>query len=111
MSNLSLSGQPGAGDAFMKWVFQNQANESHCELVPITLINCIEQDFEEFPDDPDLADFDRSDRKFVAVALTSQHSPPVLNATDSDWWKWRQALERNGIEIEFLCDDQFSEER
>lgn len=108
MNNLSMSGQPGVGDAFMKWVFENQANENHCEQVSVTLLDRVEQEFEEFPDDSDLVDFDRSDRKFVAVAVASRHSPAILNATDSDWWESREALEQCGIEVVFVCDDQFS---
>jgi hypothetical protein len=27
----SFKGQPGAGDAFFKWVFNNRYNDSHCE--------------------------------------------------------------------------------
>lgn len=107
MKHLSPSGQPGAGDAFMKWVFQNQANSLHCEVVPITPANDNGESYEEFPADPDLADFDRSDRKFVAVALASQHGPPILNSVDSDWWHARMALSRHDVEIEFLCGNQF----
>ena len=107
MNNLSLAGQPGAGDFFMKWIHDNQAVEEHVERVPITPTNTDPPSFEEFPDDAALADFDLSDRKFVAVALTSEKKPFVLNAVDSDWWDDREALKNNGIEIEFLCTDQF----
>lgn len=103
MNNLSLSGQPGAGDFFMKWVFNNQADEHRCEQVRLTPRDGSPDDFEEFPDDIELADFDRSDRKFVAVALASQNSPTVLDAVDSDWAEKYEALKRNGIVIDFLC--------
>lgn len=102
-----FSGQPGFGDAFFKWLFENQANESVCESVTVTPLDSHGRDFDEFPDDPDLNDFDPSDRKFVAVALASPNAPPVLNAVDSDWWDFREALESNGVEIKFLCPGQF----
>src|ERR1700730_3718326 len=59
MKNLNMDGEPGVGDAFMKWVWSIQADESRCERVSLTIIG---NDFAEFPDDPDLADFDRADR-------------------------------------------------
>ena len=102
---LSPSGQPGPGYAFMKWVFDNRANPQRCELVPITQEVGSDNIFLEFPDDPDLNGFDPSDRKFVVVALASEHSPSVLNAVDSGWWIHRAALSRHGIEIDFDCPE------
>jgi hypothetical protein len=107
MKNCSLGGQPGFGDKFLKWVFYHQASPDHCELVEIHPRDGSEDDFVEFPDDPALARFDRSDRKFAAVARASQYNPAVLNATDSHWWIHRDALGRHGIVIEFLCHEQF----
>lgn len=105
MSNLSMSGQPGMGDAFMKWVWENQANPGHCLQIHITPKEPGSDDFEEFPNDPDLRDFDMSDRKFVAVSIASGLNPPVLNASDKDWWEYRKPLERNGVQIDFLCPE------
>ncbi len=101
----SPKGQPGVGDQFMRWLVQNQANPLRCEKVAITPLEGPPW-FEEFPDDPDLAGFDRSDRMFAAVALSNPSSPPVVNAVDRDWWEFREALERNGVVIEFLCPDE-----
>lgn len=64
---LSPSGQPGFGDMFMKWVWTNQANPKHCKIISITAID-KKPYFREFPNDNELDAFDRSDRKFVAVA-------------------------------------------
>jgi hypothetical protein len=107
-NNLSASGQPGVGDAFFKWVWQNQANTTHCETVEIHPRRNGE-DYEEFPDDPELARFDRSDRKFVAVALASRLNPPIYNAVDSDWWDFRDALAAHGVTVRFLCPNQFQD--
>ena len=101
--NLSPSGQPGPGDAFFKWLFDNQGNLEHCRKVGVNLNS--EREFEEFPVDPKLSSFDRSDRKFVAVVLASETRPEVLNASDSDWWYHRQNLQKHGIEIVFLCPE------
>jgi hypothetical protein len=103
--NLSPSGQPGPGDAFFKWLWSNQGNPEHCRQVAITPIRNDRRSFEEFPDDPDLAGFDPSDRKFVAVSIASGERAPVLNAVDSDWWNYREALARHGIEVRFLCPE------
>ncbi|MDQ2732367.1 MAG: hypothetical protein M3Y56_11975 [Armatimonadota bacterium] len=81
------TGQPGVGDAFLKWLLRNQANPDHCEQVPLTASGL--GNYLEFPSDPALDGFDKSDRKFVAVALTSEHGPEIQNAVDTDWWKFR----------------------
>lgn len=101
----SLGGPPGPGGAFLKWLYRNWANAERCELVPLTRRSGPAEDFVEFPSDPDLAAFDPSDRKFAAVALASKHRPLVVNATGTDWWDHRAALERHGVKVEFLCVD------
>ena len=93
----------GPGDAFLVWVYDNQANPAHVRTVPVTPLGDDPRGFVEFPDDVDLMRFDEDDRKFVAVALASGDAPPILNATDTDWWIHRNALVRNGIRVEFLC--------
>ena len=103
MRNLNISGQPGLGDAFFKFIWDNQANERHCRKVKAT--PNAERGFDEFPDDPSLAKFDMDDRKFVAVAIASGSAPKILNASDTDWWIHRQELGRHGVEIEFICPD------
>ena len=109
--HLSPSGQPGAGDAFFKWLWDNQGNLDHCRQIPITLIDGGRRGFEQFPDDPDLASFDRNDRKFVAVAIASDEQPSILNAADTDWWVHREALGRHGIILQFLCPELMQAER
>ena len=67
------TGQPGVGDAFFKWLWENQANPQHCRIVPVTVHDG--RGFEEFPDSARLSSFDRSDRKFVAFALAKREQP------------------------------------
>jgi len=107
MKNLSLSGQPGFGDAFLEWVWQNQANTDACGTAVIHPRNGSGEDYEEFPEDPALSRFDRSDRKFVAVAVASNLNPEILNAVDRDWWDFRVSLQAHGLRITFLCHGQF----
>ena len=104
-NHLNPSGQPGVGDVFMQWVWENQAVAERCEQVSLT---AVANGFEEFPADPRLNQFDLSDRIFVAVAKASSNSPEVLNAVDSDWWEHRDALGQNGIQIIFLCPQHMS---
>jgi len=97
---LNPSGQPGVGDAFMQWVWENQAVIERCEQVSLTV---SANGFVEFPDDPTLNQFDFADRIYVAAAKASKNKPEVLNAVDSDWWEHRDALAQNGIRVSFLC--------
>ena len=101
--HASLAGQPGVGDEFLRYLYDNLYNESACRLVNITPIE--DDSFAEFPADERLADFDRNDRKFVAAALGCNPVAEVLNATDTDWWHHREALEDNGVEVRFLCPE------
>ena len=102
ISNLSLSGQPGVGDTFAKWVHDNQWNTSKVTRVTITKNG---DSYDEFPDHDGLIQFDNSDRKFIAVANTHPAKPPVLQATDSKWWGWKDTLKEVGITVQFLCSD------
>jgi hypothetical protein len=94
MAHLSSSGQPGVGDAFLKWVLTNLCNPKLCEQVVITPKNSWETDFEEFPSDPALKDFDPEDKKFVSVAA----------AVDTEWWNMKEFLLKAGIKVDFLCE-------
>lgn len=100
---LSHRGQPGVGDAFFKWLWDNQANPLHCQKVAIEYVGG-DLEFAEFPNDPDLQRFDRSDRKFVAVAIASGVNPPILNASDTDRYNFRLPLTRY-VTLQFLCPE------
>jgi hypothetical protein len=104
-ANLRSSGQAGLGEAFLQWVLTNRMNPKRCELVRITPINEGGNDFREFPTDVELADFDPSDRKFVAVALAHQDHPAILQAIDSEWWRFRLVLRSHGVTVRFLCEE------
>lgn len=103
---LSSSGQRNWGDAFLKWVLNNQGNAARCERVTITPSDGKgpeAKDFHEFPHTPALKSFDPSDRKFVAVANVHAQKPPISQALDSKWLGWRDALKAVGITVNFLC--------
>lgn len=92
---LNPSGQPGVGDRFFQAILQR----GRVERVPLPRDD--DGEYADFPRDPELATFDRTDRKFAALARREQ--VPVANATDSDWLDHREALARHGIEVHFVC--------
>lgn len=97
----------GAGDAFLKWLLQNQANGKRVHRV--TIHQTSVDRFIEFPDDALQDRFDPSDRKFVAVANAHPDKPAVWQAGDSKWLGWWQDLARLGIRVAFLCPDDLRE--
>ncbi|HLP44876.1 MAG TPA: hypothetical protein VK469_02965 [Candidatus Kapabacteria bacterium] len=102
-THANWSGQPGIGDAFVKWYWSNQGYASICEQVEITEDG--ERGFLEFPEDESLEKFDWSDRKFVAVSVSSEFCAVIYNASDSDWWEFKEPLEKVGVKIKFLCPE------
>ena len=95
-----------AGDVFVKWVLRNRTNPARCDEVP--LVEHPTRGFESFPDDERLRSFDRSDRKFVAVALAHPEVPPIAQAADSKWLGWAPALRAHGVAVDFLCPEDIS---
>lgn len=61
--------------------------------------------YAEFPESQELTGFDRSDRKFVALAKVDPNCPSIYNGSDTDWWNFKEALKREGIHVVFLCED------
>lgn len=99
---LSMSGGPGIGDAFLKWVNDNQWQLPAGDRVRITKCG---NSYDEFPTHSGLAGFDPADMKFVAVANKHAGDPIILQATDSKWWGFKDVLDEVGISVEFLCPE------
>lgn len=98
------------GEVFVKWVNDHRMNPACCDRLDITPKADDEEDFEEFPDDPRLATFERADRKFVAVAHAHPGNPPIAVAIDTDYYKsdHRAAFADCDIPIEFQCENDLS---
>lgn len=101
--NASRSGQPGVGDSFAKWLWDNQGMAEHCELVQTNPEDEAGLEFEFFRSNPALVTFDLSDRKFAMVAMNSKHKAQVINAVDRDWADFAGALGRAGVVVRELC--------
>lgn len=99
--HLSLAGQPGTGDVFVRWVADNRYNADLCTLLPLN--ETKDGSFTEFPTDDALRDFDRSDRKFVAVAAKYGDNAEVLVAVDRGWVRFEAALRAAGVGVRWLC--------
>jgi hypothetical protein len=93
--DMHSSGQPGPGDAFLKWVLVNNANPDRCDQIDISAITVPDQ----------LADFDSADHKFIRTALGCL-DPRIAEATDGLWWKRRADFDSAGITIKFLCPEE-----
>ncbi len=102
LANLTLSWQPGVGDRFMKWVHDHRWNPDKVTQVRIVKNGNF---YNEFPNHVGLRNFDLSDRKFVAVANAHPEKPPIMQATDSKWWGWKDDLKKVGIIVRFICRD------
>ena len=74
-------------------------------MVSITPLANLDNEFGEFPKDPELANFDPDDRKFVAVAIAHCEKPPILQAVDSQWLDFRDVLLQHGVRVQFICED------
>ena len=99
---LSFAGGPGVGDMFFKHVFNHMHSGCHVRRVSITPCSDDRLGFKELPEN----DLDKSDRKFLAVALVAQAT--ILNATDGDWSE-QEALTNNlGVTVQQLCPQHAS---
>jgi hypothetical protein len=103
--NLSAKGQPGPGDAFLKWVLTHEWSDVKITRVSLTPSNAGYTEFAELPAPTDGVEYDPSDRKFLAVSAAHPEHPPILQATDTKWWGWRESLAKAGVSVHFLCPE------
>jgi hypothetical protein len=102
--HLSAKGQPGPGDAFLRWVLTHEWGGQRVTRVRLTPKENDDSDFDELSP-PRKVTYDPSDRKFLAVAAAHGEHPPVLQSTDSKWWGWQESLAADGVRIHFLCPE------
>lgn len=97
--HLSFSGQPGIGDVFFKFVHDNMHLPKKIELVTIAPIADVSRGFEELP----VNDFDKSDRKFLAVAVSA--GARIVNAVDTDWHQGKALIDGLGVDVVQICPE------
>ena len=102
-NHLSFSGQPGVGDVFFKWLFNNCWSFPPSEVV---MLHKTENGYEEFSAELEAANVDLDDKKFFAASNAHPAKPDIFEATDSKWWIWCEAARQCGINIRFL-DEQY----
>jgi hypothetical protein len=101
---LSGKEQPGVGDAFLKYLADNEYNKR--KVTRISLTSDSKHNFEAFPKIAELETFDHADRIFVALALSASVPSVIINAVDSDYSHHREALEASGVRVEELCPER-----
>jgi len=99
--------QPGPGTVFLKWILTNEWNSKRITRVPISEKREDPEDFHELAV-PVSVQYDRSDKKFLAVAAAHPEHPVILQSFDSKWWGWQKELEKIGVSILFLCPEEIS---
>ena len=95
-NNLNLSGQPGVGDRFFQVLHNNVESIQRVDLQV-----CKDGEYSDLHPDIVSSGFDRSDRKFVALAR--KENAPVANSVDSDWLNDLELLTKCGVEVKFVC--------
>ena len=104
-NHLRYSGMPGMGDAFFKHMFNFQYQDDRVQRVRLTPSLDDRRGYKALPP----STFDRSDRKFLAVAVVAK--AVVLNATDSDWHEHEDLMDNLGVEVEQLCPQHSFKDR
>jgi len=98
---LSGKGQPGLGDAFLKYICDNEYDAT--KVIRVRLDKEDDGSYAVFPKDSRLSAFDPADRIFVALVLACPQTTTILNAVDSDYSHHADALNRHGVQVEELC--------
>jgi hypothetical protein len=108
-NNLAAFRDLRPGNAFLKWFLTNEWNPARVTRVALTPKEGQPQDFIELPKPLKEVRYDPSDRVFLAVSAAHPEHPPVLQALDSKWWGWREALHDAGIPVHFLCPEEIAQ--
>ena len=100
--NIDLHSEDSVASEFLTWILRGILS-GKVEQYEITKNG--NNTYVEFPDSPELKGFDRSDRKFVALARVDPSHPNIYNGSDTDWWDYKDALKKEGVNVIFLCEE------
>lgn len=95
--HLNPRGQPGVGDRFYRVILQSSLER----VERVALSKRSDGEYADLPQSLIDSGFDRSDRKFAALAR--REGAVVFNATDSDWIEHAAILDEEHIQVEHLC--------
>lgn len=98
--HLSYKGKPDVGDIFFKYLHDHMHLGKKVRLISITPIEDENRGFNELPHNS----VDKSDRKFLAAAVTA--GARIVNAVDTDWHEQRTFVAGLGVNVQQLCPDQ-----
>lgn len=85
------------GDVFFKYLHDNMYLGKKIRLVSITPIADEKRGFNELPANS----VDKSDRKFLASAVTA--NAKIVNAVDTDWHEQIAFVTGLGVNVQQLC--------
>ncbi|MCY4596413.1 MAG: hypothetical protein OXC19_16635 [Bryobacterales bacterium] len=95
-------GMSGVGNEFFIHLFNHQYSNHRVRRIAITKSADDRRGYDQLPENT----LDRSDRKFLAVAVVAK--AVLLNATDSDWDEQKALIEKVGVELDQLCPQHAS---
>ncbi|WP_067659949.1 hypothetical protein [Nocardia harenae] len=98
LHQLNRHGQPTLGDAFVRYIIDNQYSWDEEMRPDIEPDVSTENSYAVLEGDD--GEIDPSDRKFVATAKVA--SAPVVQATDTKWLNWAAVLDRHGVTVEYV---------
>lgn len=94
--------EPNLAKIFYLWAYQNQA----ADIEDFVHLDEKQNDeFDPYPADKELSEFDPPDRKYIALAYKHEKKPPIVEASDSKWWGIRDNLKKFGIDVEFIDEE------
>lgn len=101
LGNVNSDNGGGVGSQFLQYILSHQWDTDSVECREIT--DDGNDSFNEYPSDPLLSSFDPSDKKFIALCALDTQNSVIIEATDTDFWKYEIPMSRSGIEISFIC--------
>lgn len=98
---------PSPGGEFIRHLLQHMAKPDKVARIDLKPTNQEKTTFAQFPPDAALAaDFDPTDRKFVAASYAHPDRPCIVESADTKWLGWEAQLKLHGINLEVLCRDE-----
>lgn len=88
------------GKKFWRWFNSYQSRILAADFVKLEKDQ--EGNYKMFPMEERTAEFDLSDRKFIALARAHLEHPPIIEAADGKWLGYKAVFEEYGVHIEFL---------